>query len=76
MSAKTLEDGDLCGIIRKADITWNHRQTDGQLFRESYQDCTPLLGCHSFWQHDTPGHLHSISLGVNTETIIIFRALT
>eukprot|EP00957_Ditylum_brightwellii_P137849 10510280-Ditylum_brightwellii.AAC.1 len=29
----------------------------------------PLLGHHSFWQHDTLGHLHSILLGVNTATI-------
>eukprot|EP00957_Ditylum_brightwellii_P040273 3047768-Ditylum_brightwellii.AAC.1 len=36
MSTKTLEDGDLYGIICKADITWNHRQTDGQLFGETY----------------------------------------
>eukprot|EP00957_Ditylum_brightwellii_P167716 12768002-Ditylum_brightwellii.AAC.1 len=40
MSTKTLEDGDLCGIISKADITWNHRQTDGQLFGETYWDRT------------------------------------
>eukprot|EP00957_Ditylum_brightwellii_P115291 8791582-Ditylum_brightwellii.AAC.1 len=35
----------------------------------------PLLGRHSFWQHDTLGHLSSISLGVNTGTINFFGAL-
>eukprot|EP00957_Ditylum_brightwellii_P018706 1405747-Ditylum_brightwellii.AAC.2 len=44
MGTKALEDGNLCGIIRKADITWNHRQTDGQLSRKTYWDCT-----HSAW---------------------------
>eukprot|EP00957_Ditylum_brightwellii_P105562 8047325-Ditylum_brightwellii.AAC.1 len=48
MSTKTLEDGDLCGIIRKADITWNHKQTDGQLFRETYQDHMPLAWLSQF----------------------------
>eukprot|EP00957_Ditylum_brightwellii_P036721 2781168-Ditylum_brightwellii.AAC.1 len=38
---QTLEDGDMCGVIRKADITWKHLHNGNRLFRETYKDRTP-----------------------------------
>eukprot|EP00957_Ditylum_brightwellii_P163018 12413493-Ditylum_brightwellii.AAC.1 len=36
MSTYTLEDGDLCGIIRKADVTWRNKQPGDILFGKTY----------------------------------------
>eukprot|EP00957_Ditylum_brightwellii_P195251 14874606-Ditylum_brightwellii.AAC.1 len=36
----------------------------------------PQLGRHSFWRHNTLGHLHSVLPGANTGTINFLRALT
>eukprot|EP00957_Ditylum_brightwellii_P187934 14308609-Ditylum_brightwellii.AAC.1 len=41
MSTYTLEDGDLCGIIWKADVTWRNKQLGDILFGEMCWDRNP-----------------------------------
>eukprot|EP00957_Ditylum_brightwellii_P148878 11333907-Ditylum_brightwellii.AAC.1 len=41
MSTYTLEDGDLCGIIWKSDVTWRNKQPGDNLFGETYRDQNP-----------------------------------
>eukprot|EP00957_Ditylum_brightwellii_P144840 11031870-Ditylum_brightwellii.AAC.1 len=41
MITYTLEDGDLCGIIQKTDVTWRNKQPGDTLFGKTYQDRNP-----------------------------------
>eukprot|EP00957_Ditylum_brightwellii_P083425 6341491-Ditylum_brightwellii.AAC.1 len=38
MSTYTLEDGNLCGIIQKADVTWRNKQPGDTPFGKTYWD--------------------------------------
>eukprot|EP00957_Ditylum_brightwellii_P145412 11073637-Ditylum_brightwellii.AAC.1 len=48
MSKQTLEDGDMCGVIHKADITWKHLHNGNRLFGETYKDRTPSAWTSQF----------------------------
>eukprot|EP00957_Ditylum_brightwellii_P183375 13968527-Ditylum_brightwellii.AAC.1 len=48
MSTYTLEDGDLCRIIRKADVMWRSKQPGDTLFGETHWDRNPSAWSFQF----------------------------
>eukprot|EP00957_Ditylum_brightwellii_P147680 11246267-Ditylum_brightwellii.AAC.1 len=51
MSTYTLEDGNLCGIIRKADVTWRNKQPGDTLLVRHIGSRTHQHGHPSSWPH-------------------------
>eukprot|EP00957_Ditylum_brightwellii_P175184 13337094-Ditylum_brightwellii.AAC.1 len=48
MSKQSLEDGDMRGVICKADITWKHLHNGNRLFGETHKDQTPSAWSSQF----------------------------
>eukprot|EP00957_Ditylum_brightwellii_P125272 9548775-Ditylum_brightwellii.AAC.1 len=85
MSKQSLEDGDICGVIHKADITWKLLHHGNRLFSDTYKDRTPsnwssqFLATRYTWafaqhiilcQHRNNQHLRGLNeLGVSAITI-------
>eukprot|EP00957_Ditylum_brightwellii_P181547 13828660-Ditylum_brightwellii.AAC.1 len=85
MSKQSLEDGDMCGVIHKADITWKLLRDGNCLFGDTYKDQTPstwssqflatpymwAFAQHIIWcQHQNNQHLRGLNeLGVSAITL-------